>query len=82
MNLLQHIQQGQSETNRTIAVHEKQILTIENELNEIKHTKLDEDKFDTQHEAITNRLDIYKQILIAVAGGVGVSLLIELFKMI
>ena len=82
MNLLQLIQEGQSEINKTMAVHERQLLTLEHEIEELKHEKVDEDTFHTQYNTITSRLDIYKQILMAVAGGVGVSLLIEFFKII
>lgn len=82
MNLLQSIQEGQTEIGKEIAVHDTKIEIIEHEIEELKVGKVDEETFETQCGTISKRLDIYKQIIMAIAGGVGVSLLIEFFKII
>lgn len=82
MNLLQNIQEGQTEITKELAVHETRINTMEHDIEELKIGKVDEETFETQCGTISKRLDIYKQIIMAIAGGVGVSLLIEFFKII
>lgn len=82
MKLLQSIQEGQTEINKEIAVHETKIQSMETSINELKNEKVDEETFDTQCNTISKRLDIYKQIIMAIAGGLGVIILTELIKMI
>lgn len=78
MNLLQNIQEGQTEINKELAVHDTKISGMIEDIETLKNDKVDFDQFNV----VNKRLDIYKNILMAIAGGVGVSLLIEFFKII
>lgn len=78
MNLLHNIQEGQTEINKELAVHDTKISGMLEDIETLKNDKVDFDQFNV----VNKRLDIYKNILMAIAGGVGVSLLIEFFKII
>lgn len=82
MNVLQAIQDGLTETNKTIVLHTAQITQLQEHIKNIEDSKLDSKEFNSEHDAVVTRLDTYKQILMAVAAGVGVSLLVEFFKII
>lgn len=82
MTLLQAIQEGLTETNKTMVLHSSQIAQLEERMKLVETKKLDKKEYQAKHDVVVSRLDVYKQILMAVASGVGVSLLIEFFKMI
>jgi sugar-specific transcriptional regulator TrmB len=82
MNLLHNIQEGQTEINKELAVHDTKISGMIDDIETLKNDKVDLDQFNVECHTISKRLDIYKNIIMAIAGGVGVSLLIEFFKII
>lgn len=82
MTVLQAIQEGLTETNKTLIMHTTEIAQIKEKISTLETEKVDLQQFKTEDKNINSRLDTYKQILMAIAGGLGVSLLIEFFKII
>lgn len=82
MTLLQEIQNSLTTTNKTIVLHTSQIKQLQERIETLEEQKIDKKEYQSKHDSVVSRLDIYKQILMAVAGGLGVSLLIELIKLI
>lgn len=82
MRLLQNIQESQNSINETIVLHSAELKQTNARLKNLENNKTNKKEFNITINEITKRLDTYKQLLTAVGGGVAVSLLIELVKMI
>lgn len=82
MKVLQTIQENQHSSSEKIVQHTTELERVNARLNSLEEHKVDDKEFTPIVNHLENRLDVYKQVLMAVAGGVGVSLLIEFFKII
>lgn len=81
-NSLQALQEGINSQSRTLIELEQKEKALEEKLVCIDKLKEAATKNTTRVHNIERRLDIYKQVLIAVAGGVVIALLTEIIRMI
>lgn len=82
LQTLQIMQQGLNDNTKTlIELHERQQI-IEEKVHRIDKLKEAATKHGEEIRALTDRLDIYKQILMIVGTGVAAALLIEIIKLI
>ena len=82
MKTLQMMQQGLNDNTKTlIELHERQQM-IEEKIHCIERLKEVATKHGEEIRNLTKRMEIYKQILMAVGTGAGVALLIEFIKFI
>lgn len=79
---LKALQEGINSQSRTLIELEQKEKALEEKLVCIDKLKEAATKNTTKVHNIERRLDIYKQVLIAVAGGVVIALLTELIRMI
>lgn len=79
---LKTLQNGINSQSRTLIELEQKEKALEEKLVCIDKLKETATKNTTRVHNIERRLDIYKQVLIAVAGGVVIALLTELIRMI
>lgn len=82
MKTLQIMQQGLNDNTKTlIELHERQQM-IEEKIHCIERLKEVTTKHGEEIRSLTKRMEIYKQILMAVGTGAGVALLVEFIKFI
>lgn len=82
MKTLQVMQQGLNDNTKTlIELHERQQM-IEEKIHCIERLKEVTTKHGEEIRSLTKRMEIYKQILMAVGTGAGVALLVEFIKFI
>lgn len=75
---LKVIQEGINESNKTLILHTEQITQLQKTTNE----KVDKDKYQSDMESLTHRLDIYQKILLGVGVAVVGAIIIELIKIL
>ncbi|WP_292474213.1 hypothetical protein [Methanosphaera sp.] len=82
MKTLQIMQQGQNEQNKTLIELTQRQQVVEQKIQCIDRLKEVATKHGEEIRTISKRLEIYKQILMALGTGVGAALLIEIIKFI
>ena len=82
MKTLRLMQEGNNEQNKTLIELNQRIQVVEQKINCIDRLKEVTTKHGEEIRTLYKRLDIYKQLLMAIGGGAGVALLIEIIKFI
>lgn len=82
MQMLQIMQEGQNEQNKTLIELTQRQQVVEQKIQSIDRLKEVAAEHGEGIRNLSKRLEIYKQILMALGTGVGVALLIELIKFI
>jgi hypothetical protein len=82
VRLLRGIQESQSSINEKIVLHSAELKQVNARLSKLEEDKVNKDEVETKLVSLRNRINVYQKVLMAICGGLGVSLIMEFLKLL